>query len=113
MKEDWKAKQYIEGEDLNLERKTVEVFVSKNGSYFLTEESALKDSYTHTKCEKHGEIHGVRSWCGQCWEEKQEEKRSKLEPIEWDGECYLFSHYADMWFSGFDEVEEYMNENEV
>lgn len=98
--------QYIEGEPLELEKKTVEVYVSKKGGMFLTQESALNDSYTHTKCDKHGVVHEIRSYCRECWEEKQDKRYNDFETVEWDGKSMLYSHATDSFYWSMEEVAE-------
>lgn len=88
---------YVQGEKLQLEKKTVEVFVSKTGGMFLTEESALNDSYTHILCDKHNHLYAKNSYCFECSEENRLESFYKMEEVEYDGQSWMYSDEFDEW----------------
>lgn len=96
--------QYIKGENIELEKKTVEVYVSKKGGMFLTKESALNDSYTHAKCDKHNVVYEVLSYCRECLKEKQNDRYSNFEVVEWDGKTMLYSHATDSFYWSMEEA---------
>lgn len=104
---------YVEGSDIELEKKTVEVYVSKKGGLFLTEESALKDSYTHIKCSKHDKIYAKNSYCYECSEDRQLEKFYKMEEVEYDGTSWMYSEEYDEWCPDMDTAEEIAEYHEV
>lgn len=103
---------YLEGSEIELEKKTVEVYVSKKGGMFLTEDSALKDSYTHKYCEKHDHTHAINSYCYKCSEDRQLQRYYNMEEVEYGG-GWIYSEEYEEWFSDLGEAEEVAEYHQV
>lgn len=101
--------------DIETEVKTL--FKSKKGNYFLTEDSARKDSLTHKKCEKHNHIFNLRGSCDICWKEHLDSRYEKLEKVKWNGSDPLYSESQDEYHfdyqSVMEAIEEFAEECEI
>ena len=91
-------------------------WVDKNGVFWgQLEEMARYASATHKRCEecKTAIINRVYRCCVDCIEKKDIERYSKLEKKVWDGEVYLYSDRDDVYFSDYDQLNDYIDEHQI
>lgn len=79
-----------------------------------SEEMARYYSSTHRKCEecKTAIIKRGYRFCADCKEKKDIERYLRLERKVWDGESYLYSCKQDMYFADYQELHDYLEDNE-
>jgi len=90
-------------------------WVDIHGNFYgKSEEMARYSSATHKKCEecKTEIIRKGYSFCVDCREKKDIERYAKLERKIWDGESYLYSDKQDMYFADYQELHDYLSDNE-
>jgi hypothetical protein len=90
-------------------------WVDRHGYFHgKSEESARYCSSTHKRCEecKIAIIRRGYRYCADCKEKKDIERYSKLEKKIWDGESYLYSDKQDMYFADYQELYDYLSDNE-
>lgn len=95
-------------------RTDIEGWVGKNGIFYGKEKHlAIYANSTHKKCEK-GHIYS-KSWisCSECREAELPEKYLRLEYKEWDGETPLCIYDTDTYFFNIEEIEDYVEEEEI
>ena len=91
-------------------------WVDRNGVFWgQLEEMARYASATHKRCEecKTAIINRGYRCCADCREKKDIERYSKLEKKVWDGEVYLYSDRADVYFADYQELHDYIDEREI
>jgi len=89
-------------------------WVSRNGRYFGNDERAARyDGCTHTRCEDCGElIDRGRLICPKCNEARDIKRYNAMPKEEWDGEGMLYSDAADKYFSDWNGVEGFLEDEE-
>lgn len=106
-------------ENVELEKVTIEVYKQKNLptnapiKYWLKEESARKELATHKLCEKCGNPVASRGYCKTCYERVSNVKYKKLPFEEWDGIVPLVIWNNDIYFFDQDDIEDYLEENDL
>jgi len=97
---------------------TVEAWMSSKGNYFLSEDSARQDGATHTLC-KCGQMfkRDYYTACVICrdeaWNKKNIEQYNKKEFKEWDEKTPLYSYAHDEYFYSIDDIECFLEDNEL
>jgi hypothetical protein len=90
-------------------------WVDRHGIYHgQSEKMARYYGSTHKKCEecKIAIISRGYRFCSDCQEKKDIVRYSKLEKKIWDGESYLYSNKQDMYFADYQELHDYLSDNE-
>lgn len=91
-------------------------WVDRHGKFHgKSEEMARYYGSTHKKCKecKEAIIRIGYSFCANCHEKKDIERYNKLEKKVWDGESYLYSDRAGVYFSDYQELRDYIDEREI
>ena len=91
-------------------------WVDRNGVFWgQLEDMARYASATHKRCEECEEsiIKKNYRYCVDCIEKKDIERYSKLERKIWDGESYLHSDRDDVYFSDYDQLNDYIDEHKI
>lgn len=91
-------------------QETKTLYRSMNGNYFLTEDSARKDSMTHKSCEICGSMMKKNSYCHPCQDRRNQEWYRKLPFMEWDGKTPLYDHNTDTYFMDADSLDDFIAE---
>lgn len=78
-----------------------------DGRVWDSESAARYSSSTHRMCDKHGEYE-TRSYCRECWEEKQIEKFNAMPEEAWDGVSAVYSLSYDKWFFDFCQISDWL-----
>jgi hypothetical protein len=90
-------------------------WVSRHDRYFGEDERAARyDGCTHRECEDCGEP-VEKGWliCPKCSEVRDTARYQTLPKETWDGVGMLYSQTADKYFSDWDEVEEYCEDEAI
>jgi len=90
-------------------------WVSGNGHYWGDDERAARyDGCTHRACED-CEKPTEKGWlvCKECRENRDKARYEALPEEIWNEVGMLYSNYAEKYFSSWDEVEEYCDEEEL
>jgi hypothetical protein len=91
-------------------------WVDRHGNFHgKSEEMARYYSSTHKKCEecKTAIINRGYRCCVDCIEKNDIERYSKLEKKVWNGEVYLYSDRDDVYFSDYDQLNDYIDEHQI
>jgi len=81
--------------------------------YVVTEKTAKYRLSTHKECEKCGSVYGKNSYCDFCYSKSVKERYWKKTFKEWDFETPLVIYNSDIYFIDADEVESYIEENDI
>lgn len=87
-------------------------WVSRNGRFFGKQEDVARyDGCTHRACRDCGTA-TIKHYliCDDCSEKKKAARYEKLETAVWDEDGMLYSDVADRYFSSWEEVADYMEE---
>ena len=98
------------------EKETIEVYnigTKESPNYVLSEISARNQLITHYCCLECGSIVKKGYSCNKCAEKRMDDKYSKAPFKEWDGETPLCIFNDDTYFFSEDEIEDYLEENEI
>ena len=89
-------------------------WVSRHGRFMGDDERAARyDGCTHTRCEDCGEpVDRGRLICPKCNEARDVKRCAAMPKEEWNGEGMLYSDAADKYFSGWDEIESFLEDND-
>lgn len=91
---------------------TLSGWVSRGGIFFGKDEGAARyHGCTHWECRDCG-APAPKGWecCDDCKEKRSAARYEKLERATWDEQGMLYSEVADRFFSSWDEVADYMEE---
>lgn len=103
-------KEIILPENIELVEEVKTLYKDKHGKYYLSKEGAQNKLATHFKCKcGNGIREKFRIFCDAC---EPPESPKKILSINWDGESMLYVEDWDKYFSDFQEIEEYCEENE-
>jgi hypothetical protein len=103
-------KQIILPENVELIEEVKTIYKDKDGKYYLSKEGAQEKLATHFKCEcGNGIREKFRCFCDSC---EPPEKPKQILSKDWDEESMLYVEDFDKYFSDFQEIEEYCDENE-
>ena len=90
-------------------------WVSRRGRFFGDDERAARyDGCTHILCEDCGSpCPKGRLVCGKCSDVRDEKRYQSMPKEEWDGEGMLYSDAADKYFSDWEDVEDYCEDEDI
>ncbi|MDD5511955.1 MAG: hypothetical protein PHI12_14300 [Dehalococcoidales bacterium] len=92
-------------------RTNISGWVSRHGHLCCDERAARYDGCTHTLCEDCSQpIAKGRLVCTECWDKRQIKKYEAMPKAEWNEKGMLYSDAADKYFSDWDEIEEFIEE---
>jgi len=105
---------YDSDESAHKETRTLEGWISSNGTFFAgynAEHNARYSSCTHIKCPVCGEVYDkTYAYCPKCHEKECRENYLKLPKIEWDGKCPLM--LEDMTFYDIESLHDFCKDME-
>lgn len=100
-----------------IEQVNIDVWKVSDKKYFLTKESAIDHVITNKKCECGNLMQKYHIKCSDCKNKeraKENENKYNKKPFqEWNGEDMLCLYNDDKFFSGEDDVLDYIEENEL
>jgi hypothetical protein len=88
-------------------------WVDREGHFFGNDERVARYSgCTHHKCSQCGSV-VVKNWliCDACRLEIDIERYASLEKVDWDGNTPVYSYQNDAFFSDFQALHDYIEEN--
>jgi len=91
-------------------------WVSRNGRFYGDDERTARwDGCTHVECGDCKEpVERGRIYCSPCLEKRMVAKHKAIPKGEWDGvKGMVYSDYADEYFSSWDGICDYLEENEI
>lgn len=104
------TKEIILPENVELIEEVKTLYKDKDGKYYLSKEGAQEKLATHFKCKcGNGIREKFRIYCDSCEPPK---KPKEILSKDWDGKSILYVADFDKYFSDFQEIEEYCEENE-
>ena len=98
------------------QKETIEVFnlgTKEAPRYIVTENTVRRELSTHEECSSCGNIIEKNRYCDFCQSKKESESYFKKPFREWDGETPVCIHNSDQYFWGSDEIDDYLEENEI
>lgn len=103
-------KQIILPENIELIEEVKTLYKDKDGKYYLSKEGAQEKLATHFKCKcGKGIREKFRIFCDECEPPK---KKKEIITKDWDSESMLYVENFDKYFSDFQEIEDYCEDNE-
>jgi len=92
--------------------KTVTGWVSRNGYFFGDDERLARyNGSTHRECPTCGKAIDKHTYCHECHTKADIEKYQKMERREWNGRDGLYSQAMDKWFWSYEELDDYLIDN--
>lgn len=92
--------------------KTITGWVSRKGHFFGDDErSARYDGSTHLKCPTCGKIINKHEYCYECHTKAEIEKYQKMKRKKWNGIDGIYSYAKDKWFWSYEELDDYIMDN--
>ena len=90
-------------------------WVSRHSHYWGNDERAARyDGCTHTRCEDCGEpVDRGRLICPKCHEARSIKRYNAMPKEVWNGKGMLYSDATNKYFSGWDEVEDFLDDGET
>lgn len=93
--------------------KTIDVWVSLDGRYFMKESSARYASCTHQTCECGGVMKKGWTKCDTCRNRAEAERYANKPFLTWDGKTPICLYNDDKYFFSEDDLIEYLDENNL
>ena len=99
--------------DIQPEKVTMTLFKAADGNYYRDEQHARYASCTHKRCDTCGEYYGKNSYCRTCYTKRRQDYYESCDIVEWNGETPIVSFDTDHYFWDEEDLEYYLDENEV
>ncbi len=94
--------------------KTVTGWVSRHGYFFGDDEHLARyDGSTHRECAKCGKVIDKHGYCHDCHTKTNIKKYQKMERREWNETDGLYSQARDKWFWSYEELNDYIVDNNI